>query len=155
MPCLLEHVLTCEQHFLFLIFWSGLSYVRINCNQISDYLGFEVFTVVTMKNAIFWDVAPCRFCVNQHFGGMYRLHLQGRKINERGISMSRWQRTESVSRWFLMDFSIPKMEAIRYSETSVHTRYTRHHIPEDGILSISDCLFWCNALFCKVCHFCF
>jgi hypothetical protein len=26
------------------------------------------------------------------------------------------------------------MEAIRSSETSVHIRSTRHHIPEDGIL---------------------
>jgi hypothetical protein len=31
---------------------------------------FEVFTAVTMKNAVFWDVAPCRSCVNRHFGGM-------------------------------------------------------------------------------------
>jgi hypothetical protein len=23
---------------------------------------FEVFTMVTMKNAVFWDVAPCGFC---------------------------------------------------------------------------------------------
>jgi hypothetical protein len=35
-----------------------------------------------------------------------------------------------------MDFSILKMEAILSSETSVQTRYTRHHIPEDGILQI-------------------
>jgi hypothetical protein len=35
-------------------------------------LEFEVFTVVTMKNAVFWDVAPC-------FGGTCRLHLQGRE----------------------------------------------------------------------------
>jgi hypothetical protein len=32
----------------------------------------------------------------------------------------------------LADLSILKMEVIRSSETSVHTRYTRRHIPEDG-----------------------
>jgi hypothetical protein len=37
---------------------------------------FEVFTAVSMKNAVFWDVAPCRSCVNRRFGGTYRLHLQ-------------------------------------------------------------------------------
>jgi hypothetical protein len=30
---------------------------------------FEVFTAVTMKNAVFWDVTPCRSCVNRRFGG--------------------------------------------------------------------------------------
>jgi hypothetical protein len=34
----------------------------------------------------------------------------------------------------LADFSTPKIEVIRSSETSVHTRYKRHHIPEDGII---------------------
>jgi hypothetical protein len=34
----------------------------------------------------------------------------------------------------LADFSTLKMEAIRSSETSVHTRSTRRHIPENGIL---------------------
>jgi hypothetical protein len=32
------------------------------------------------------------------------------------------------------DFSTLKMEAMRSSETSVHTRSSRRHIPEDGIL---------------------
>jgi hypothetical protein len=27
-----------------------------------------------MKNAVFWDVAPCRSYVNRRFGGTYRLH---------------------------------------------------------------------------------
>jgi hypothetical protein len=36
-----------------------------------------------------WDVALCRSWVNRRFGGTYRLHLQGRKIRERGTSMSR------------------------------------------------------------------
>jgi hypothetical protein len=33
-----------------------------------------------------------------------------------------------------VDFSTLKMESIRSSETSVHTRATRRHIPEDDIL---------------------
>jgi hypothetical protein len=33
----------------------------------------------TIKNAVFWDVAPCRYFVNRRFGGTYRLHLQGKK----------------------------------------------------------------------------
>jgi hypothetical protein len=41
-------------------------------NKIADsfyYVGFEVFTAVTMKNAIFWDVMPCGSCENRRFGG--------------------------------------------------------------------------------------
>jgi hypothetical protein len=37
----------------------------------------EVFMAVTMKNAIFWDVAPCGTCKNRRFRRMYCLHLQG------------------------------------------------------------------------------
>jgi hypothetical protein len=40
---------------------------------------FEVFTAVTMKKAVFWDVAPCRYGVNRRFGGTYPFHLQGRR----------------------------------------------------------------------------
>jgi hypothetical protein len=36
----------------------------------------QVFTAVTIKTASFWDVAPCRSCVNRRFGGTYRLCLQ-------------------------------------------------------------------------------
>jgi hypothetical protein len=35
-----------------------------------------------MKNAVFWDVEPCRHCVNRRFGGTYRLHLKGRRKNQ-------------------------------------------------------------------------
>jgi hypothetical protein len=48
---------------------------------------FDVFTAVTVKNAVFWDVAPCRYFVNRRFGGTYRLHLEGirnpRAMNQR------------------------------------------------------------------------
>jgi hypothetical protein len=33
------------------------------------------------KKAVFWDVTPCRYCVNRRRGGTYRLHLQGRRFS--------------------------------------------------------------------------
>jgi hypothetical protein len=39
----------------------------------------------------------------------------------------------------LAGFSTLKMEEIRSSETSVHARSTRCHIPEDGILHSHHC----------------
>jgi hypothetical protein len=30
---------------------------------------FEVFTAVTMKNGVFWEVTPCGSCKNRRFGG--------------------------------------------------------------------------------------
>jgi hypothetical protein len=85
-----------------------------------------------LKNAVFWDVAPCRFSVNRRFGGTYRLHLQGTKIRERGTSVSMWLLTLVLrSR---ISSSTPKTEAIRSSETLVYTKSTRRHIAEDGIL---------------------
>jgi hypothetical protein len=29
-----------------------------------------------VKNAVFWDVAPCKSCVNRRFGGTYLLHCR-------------------------------------------------------------------------------
>jgi hypothetical protein len=78
---------------------------------------------VTMKNSVFWDVAPCTSCVNRRFGGTYRLHLQDKKIRERGKQGEQVSAAGSS----LADFSSLKMEAILSSETSVH-------IPENGIL---------------------
>jgi hypothetical protein len=80
------------------------------------------FVYMYMKNAVFWDVAPCRFCVNRRFGGMYcSLHPRAHA----GSS--------------LVDFSTLKMQAICSSETSVHTSSTRRHIPQDSILHSHCC----------------
>jgi hypothetical protein len=50
-------------------------------------LRFEVFTAMTIKNAVFRDVAPCTYFVNRRFGGTCRLHLLGirnpRTMNQR------------------------------------------------------------------------
>jgi hypothetical protein len=101
------------------------------------FVRFEVGTVVTMKN-VFWDVAPSRSCMNRRFVATYRLQLQGRNIRERGTSVSKWLQTAAASS--LEDFSTLKMEAICSSETSIHTRSTRRHISEDGILQEQICL---------------
>jgi thermostable 8-oxoguanine DNA glycosylase len=45
----------------------------------SKSVRFEAFTAVTMKKAVFRDLAPCICGVNRRFGGTYRLHLQGRR----------------------------------------------------------------------------
>jgi hypothetical protein len=34
-----------------------------------NYVRFEVFTAVTMKNGEFWNVMPCGSCKNRRFGG--------------------------------------------------------------------------------------
>jgi hypothetical protein len=36
---------------------------------IFNYVRFEVFTAVTMKNGVFWDVMLCGSCKNRRFGG--------------------------------------------------------------------------------------
>jgi hypothetical protein len=33
------------------------------------WVRFEVFTAVTLKNDVFWDVTPCGSCKNRRFGG--------------------------------------------------------------------------------------
>jgi hypothetical protein len=36
---------------------------RAEAKKMWIYVRFEVFTAVTMKNAVFWNVAPCRYFV--------------------------------------------------------------------------------------------
>jgi hypothetical protein len=46
---------------------------------IYNYVRFEVFTAVTMKNDVFWEVTSCGSCKNRRFGGTLRLLHQGDK----------------------------------------------------------------------------
>jgi hypothetical protein len=54
---------------------------------------FEVLTAVVMKSIIFSDITSCSpLKVNQRFGGIYRLHPQGRRISRvRNQDESKWQ----------------------------------------------------------------
>jgi hypothetical protein len=91
--------------------------VEITLNINKTIVRFEIFTEVTMKNAVFWDVAPCRYCINRRFGRTYRLHLPGRRKKKNPPS---------------------EEPAICSSETLVYTISTRRHITEDGILQIKQ-----------------
>jgi hypothetical protein len=66
---------------------SGLKSEKATIITETIEVGFEVLAAVTMKNAVFWDVSPCRSWVNKRFRGTYHLHLKGRKIREQGTSM--------------------------------------------------------------------
>jgi hypothetical protein len=70
------------------------------CQSISD--------ILQVKKVVLWDVAPCRYCINLHFGGMYRLHFQGRKIKKKN-PRTRIQREQMLAE-------------------------SANHIPEDGFL---------------------
>jgi hypothetical protein len=121
-------------------------YSNMNIKNKSD-LRFSWRWLWKMPSFGIWS--NVRSCVSRRFAETYRLHLQGTKTCQRGTSLSRWLQTESPVEKYpaiggdslqppaqagssLADFSTMKMEAIYSSETSVHTRSTRRHIPEEA-----------------------
>jgi hypothetical protein len=92
-------------------------YPNILCNaKVHYHVRYEVFTAVTMKNAVFWDVAPCRSCeLNRRFGRTYRLS---------GATCSRWFRSRIFLPWRLRRYVSPKRRSIHEIYTAPHPQKT-------------------------------
>jgi hypothetical protein len=96
------------------------------------YIRFEVFTAVNMKNLVFLDMMLYSSCKKRRFGGTYPFHHPAEK--------KQLLVTANVVPSSLILFTL-MMEAICSSETSILTRTTPRHIPEEGILHESVSIF--------------
>jgi hypothetical protein len=85
------------------------------------------FSRRTLMNAVFWDVTPWSCCYVSKGRITSIITVEGISELETTLAVT--------SNWStLLILSTVKMEAICSFKTSVLTRATRRHIPEDGIL---------------------
>jgi hypothetical protein len=122
------------------VFWKPALPVRFHCcsvfsnQELSTDKKLFRFQSKVMENVVFWDVAPCRSCVNRRFGGTYRLHLQGRKIRERGTSVSRWPQAVATTKFGRWDGGF-SCRRTAFSSVWLHMSCMAHEVALERFLS--------------------
>jgi hypothetical protein len=58
---------------------ANLQHLVASAMNTDCYVRFDVFSAVTMKNGVFWNITLCGSCKNRRFGGTSRLLHQGDK----------------------------------------------------------------------------
>jgi hypothetical protein len=111
--------------------WDMTIHITKSLGTSSDHVIFEVFTVVSINNVVFWDVTPCDSCKKRRFGGAYRIHHH--------LLFLRLLPRLLVTATFILRspiFVILMMVVTCSSETWVLIRAARRNIPGDGILHL-------------------